>query len=47
MCTSIVINKKKTLVGWNLDILNMEHRVRPTAEGVYNETKINNRFGPV
>ena len=37
MCTSIVINKKKTLVGWNLDILNMEHRVRPMAEGVYIE----------
>lgn len=37
MCTSIVVNKKKTLVGWNLDILNMEHRVRPTDEGVYIE----------
>ncbi|SFG46018.1 alpha-L-rhamnosidase C-terminal domain-containing protein [Oribacterium sp. WCC10] len=21
MCTSIVVNKKKTIVGWNLDIL--------------------------
>ena len=37
MCTSIVANKKKTLVGWNLDILNMEYRVRPTDEGVYIE----------
>ena len=37
MCTSIVVNKKKTIVGWNLDILNMEHRVRPTDEGVYIE----------
>ena len=24
MCTSIVVNKKKTIVGWNLDILDME-----------------------
>lgn len=42
MCTSIVINRKKTIVGFNLDILNMEHRVRPTDEGVYieiNDTK--------
>ena len=37
MCTSIVINRKKTIVGFNLDILNMEHRVRPTDEGVYIE----------
>ena len=37
MCTSIVVNKKKTIVGWNLDILNMEHRVRPTTEGVFIE----------
>ena len=32
MCTSIVVNRKKTIIGWNLDILNMEHRVR-TADG--------------
>lgn len=37
MCTSIVINRKKTIVGFNLDILNMEHRVRPTSDGVYIE----------
>ena len=37
MCTSFTINKKKTLVGWNLDILGMEYRVRPTDEGVYIE----------
>ncbi|MBR6472766.1 MAG: hypothetical protein IKS99_03420 [Firmicutes bacterium] len=37
MCTSIVVNKKKTIVGWNLDILDMEWRVRPTDEGVYIE----------
>ena len=37
MCTSIVVNKKKTIVGWNLDLLDMEYRVRPTDEGVYIE----------
>ena len=26
MCTSIVVNKNKTIVGWNLDILDMEFR---------------------
>ena len=37
MCTSIVVNKNKTIVGWNLDILDMEWRVQPTEEGVYIE----------
>lgn len=37
MCTSFVINKSKTLVGWNLDLNAMEHRVRIAAEGVYIE----------
>lgn len=37
MCTSIVVNKKKTIVGWNLDILEMEYRVRPADDGVYIE----------
>ena len=37
MCTSIVSNRKKTIVGWNLDILDMEHRIRPTEDGVYIE----------
>ncbi len=37
MCTSIVVNKRKTIVGWNLDLLGMEHRVRPTKDGVYIE----------
>ena len=37
MCTSFVLNKRKTLVGWNLDLLNMEHRVRPAEDGVYIE----------
>ena len=37
MCTSIISNRKKTIVGWNLDILNMEYRVREAADGVYIE----------
>ncbi|MCI8648513.1 MAG: hypothetical protein HFG20_00085 [Anaerotruncus sp.] len=27
MCTSIISNRKKTLVGWNLDILEMEYQI--------------------
>ncbi len=37
MCTSFVVNKKKTIVGWNLDLLDMEYRVRTNDEGVYIE----------
>ena len=37
MCTSIVVNKKKTIVGWNLDLLDMEFRVSPSAMGVFIE----------
>ena len=37
MCTSIVVNTKKTIIGWNLDILDMEYRVRPAKEGVFIE----------
>ena len=37
MCTSIVVNKKKTLVGWNLDLLNMEYRVVSSSDGVFIE----------
>ncbi len=37
MCTSIVVNRKKTIVGWNLDLLDMEWRVRPAPEGVFIE----------
>ena len=37
MCTSIAVNRKKTIIGWNLDILDMEYRVCPTEEGVYIE----------
>ena len=37
MCTSIISNRKKTIVGWNLDILNMEHRVTVSDVGVFIE----------
>ncbi len=37
MCTSLIVNKNKTIVGWNLDLADMEHRVRPTENGVYIE----------
>ena len=37
MCTSIVVNRNKTIVGWNLDLLDMEHRVRPSEDGVFIE----------
>ena len=37
MCTSIISNRKKTVVGWNLDILDMEYRVREAEDGVYIE----------
>lgn len=37
MCTSIVVNKKKTIVGWNLDIRDFEYRIRPTDDGVFIE----------
>ena len=35
MCTSIVSNGKKTIVGWNLDILDMEHKVVAEGERVF------------
>ena len=35
MCTSFVYNGKKTLVGWNLDILDMQYQVQATPQGVY------------
>ena len=37
MCTSIVVNKKKTIIGWNLDLLDMEYRVSPADSGVFIE----------
>lgn len=35
MCTSIVSNRKKTIVGWNLDILDMDYKVVAEADKVY------------
>jgi len=35
MCTSIVSNRNKTIVGWNLDILDMEYKVTPSDRKVY------------
>lgn len=35
MCTSIVSNRKKTIVGWNLDILDMEYKVVGEDDKVY------------
>lgn len=35
MCTSIVSNKSKTIVGWNLDILDMEYKIVAEDEKVY------------
>ncbi|MBP5166375.1 MAG: hypothetical protein ILP09_03870 [Oscillospiraceae bacterium] len=37
MCTSIVVNKRKTVVGWNLDLLNTEYRVSSSPDGVFIE----------
>ena len=37
MCTSITVNRNKTIIGWNLDILDMEYRISQTDEGVYIE----------
>ena len=38
MCTSITVNKNKTIVGFNLDILDMEWRIRnDDRKGVYIE----------
>lgn len=35
MCTSIISNGNKTIIGFNLDILNMEYRVRAEEDKVY------------
>ena len=37
MCTSIIFNGNKTIVGWNLDILDMEYRVSGYDTGVFIE----------
>lgn len=35
MCTSIITNFHKTLIGWNLDLLDMEYKVVADDETVY------------
>ncbi|MDD3747630.1 MAG: hypothetical protein PHD70_14300 [Anaerostipes sp.] len=35
MCTSIVSNRNKTMIGWNLDILDMEYQVVAEDDRVY------------
>ena len=35
MCTSFVLNKKNTIVGFNLDILDMEYKVDANDDGVF------------
>ena len=35
MCTSIVSNRKKTIIGWNLDILDMEYKVVAENDKVF------------
>lgn len=35
MCTSIVSNGRKTIVGWNLDILDMEYKIVAESDKVY------------
>ena len=37
MCTSLITNKRKTIIGWNLDLLDMEWRVNPCDAGVFIE----------
>lgn len=37
MCTSLISNRKKTIVGWNLDILDMEYRVSALDQGAFIE----------
>ena len=37
MCTSLISNRNKTIVGWNLDLLDMKTRVRSDDKGVYIE----------
>ena len=35
MCTSFVVNRKKTFVGWNLDLLDMKYQVVEDDDKVY------------
>jgi hypothetical protein len=39
MCTALIHNGERTIVGWNLDIIGMEYRVVPSSTGVYIEIK--------
>ncbi|NLW70400.1 MAG: hypothetical protein GX061_04895 [Eubacteriaceae bacterium] len=39
MCTSLISNRNKTIVGWNLDLLNMECKVTAQSERVYISVK--------
>lgn len=41
MCTSIISNRKKTIVGWNLDILDMEYKVVEQKDAIYIAIKDN------
>lgn len=35
MCTCFIQNRKKTIVGWNLDLLDMEYKVEESSDGVF------------
>lgn len=35
MCTSIISNRQKTIVGWNLDVLNMKYKVIEDKDKVF------------
>ena len=35
MCNSIVSNGRKTIVGWNLDILDMDYKIVAESDKVY------------
>ena len=35
MCTSIVSNGRKTIVGWNLNILDLDYKIVAESDKVY------------
>lgn len=47
MCTSIVSNRGRTLVAWNLDILDMEYRVTALKERVSIDIRDDGRWIPL
>lgn len=47
MCTSIVSNGERTLIGWNLDILDMEYQVTALKERVSIDIDDNGRWLPL